>query len=155
MLTSGPPPAAPAHSIPSIPAIHLLTAAIIRSDDRLFFVSHNIGANDAREWRLARVAFQDSMSLYPSCTLDGRFLFEFYICHPADWRYNAVNQRYWLQFHGREDILHPSLSTDTHLVKNPPPAPGRLFLGVAISSASGRDLTRVPKPNSNIWETDE
>ncbi len=41
------------------------------------------------------------------------------------------------------------------LVKNPPPAPGRLFLGVASRSASGRDLTRVPKPNSNIWETDE
>ena len=34
------------------------------------------------------------------------------------------------------------------LVKNPPPAPGSLFLGVAIRSASGRDLTRVPKPNS-------
>ena len=31
------------------------------------------------------------------------------------------------------------------LVKNPPPAPGSLFLGVAIRSASGRDLTRVPK----------
>jgi hypothetical protein len=117
VLTTGPPPAAPAHSIPSVPAIHLLTAAIIKSNDRLFFVSHNIGANDAREWRLARVAFDDSISLYPSCTLDGRFLFEFYICHPADWRYNAVNQRYWIQFHGREDILHPSLSTDTHLVR--------------------------------------
>ncbi len=34
------------------------------------------------------------------------------------------------------------------LVKNPPPAPGSLFLGVAICSASGRDLTRVPKPNA-------
>ncbi len=31
------------------------------------------------------------------------------------------------------------------LVKNPPPAPGSLFLGVAIRSALGRDLTRVPK----------
>ncbi len=41
------------------------------------------------------------------------------------------------------------------LVKNPPPTPGKLFLGVASRSASGRDLTRVPKPNSNIWETDE
>jgi hypothetical protein len=34
------------------------------------------------------------------------------------------------------------------LVKNPPPAPGSLFLGVASRSASGRDLTCVPKPNS-------
>ena len=117
VLTTGPPPAAPNHPIPPIPAIHLLTAAIIRSTDRLFFVSHSIGANDAREWRLARVAFHDSVSIYPSCTLDGRFLFEFYICHPADWRYNAVNQRYWIQFHGREDMLHPSLTTETHLVR--------------------------------------
>jgi hypothetical protein len=41
------------------------------------------------------------------------------------------------------------------LVKNPPPAPDSLFLGVVSRSASGRDLTRVPKPNLNIWETDE
>jgi hypothetical protein len=57
------------------------------------------------------------MSIYPSCTLDCWFLFKFYICHPADWQYNAVNQRYWIQFHGREDITHPSLSTETHLVQ--------------------------------------
>ena len=113
---TGPPPAAPNHPILSIPAIHLLTAAIIRSTDCLFFVFHSIGANDARQWRLAWVAFNDSVSIYPSCKLDGRFLFEFYICNPANWRYNAVNQRCWIQFHGREDILHPSLTTDTHLV---------------------------------------
>jgi hypothetical protein len=47
--------------------------------------------------------------------LDGQFLFKFYICHPADWRYNAVNQRYWIQFHGRKDFTHPSLTTETHL----------------------------------------
>jgi len=117
VLTTGPPPAAPIHTVPSVPEIHLLTAAIIKSTDRLFFLSHNNGANDAREWRLARVAFSDSVSIYPSCTLDGRFLFEFYICHPTDWRYNAVNQRYWIQFHGREDIHHPTLSSETHLVR--------------------------------------
>ncbi len=91
---TGPPPAAPVHPIPAIPSIQLLVAAIIRSTDCLFFVSCKFGNNDAWEWRLAWVAFMDSMSLYPSCTLDGRFLFEFYICHPADWRHNAVNQRY-------------------------------------------------------------
>jgi hypothetical protein len=113
----GPPPAAPAHSIPTIPAIHLLTAAIISSSDKLFFVSHSIGANSSCEWHLARLAFNDSVSLYPSCTLDGQFLFNFYICHPSDWRYNAVNQRYWIQYHGREDIACPDLSTDTHLIR--------------------------------------
>ncbi len=39
-------------------------------------------------------------------------------------------------------------SSSIILVKNPPPAPGSLFLGVASHSASGRDLPRVPKPNS-------
>jgi hypothetical protein len=85
LLLTGLPPAAPTHSIPAIPSILLLVAAIVRSTDRLFFVSCKFGNNDAREWRLACVAFMDSMSLYPSCTLDGQFLFEFYICHPADW----------------------------------------------------------------------
>jgi hypothetical protein len=113
----GPPPAPPVHPVPSIPSIQLLVAAIVRSTDRLFFVSCKFGANDAREWRLARVAFIDSMSLYPSCTLNGRFLFEFYICHLADWRDNAVNQRYWLQLHGVDDLRHPRPASDTHLVR--------------------------------------
>jgi hypothetical protein len=117
VMMMGPPPAAPAHSIPMAPAIHLLTASIISSTNKLFFVSHSIGANNSSEWRLARIAFNDSVSLYPSYTLDGQFLFEFYICHPSDWRYNAVNQRYWIQFHGREDIMCPNLSTDTHLIR--------------------------------------
>jgi len=73
--------------------------------------------NTSREWRLVRLAFTDSVLLYPSCTLDGRFLFDFFICHPSDWRYNAVNQRYWLQYHGREDLACPDSSTDTHLVR--------------------------------------
>jgi hypothetical protein len=117
VLEMGPPPAAPAHSIPKLPAIHLLMAAIINSVDRLFFVSHSIGANTSREWRLVRIAFSDSMSLYPSCMLDGKFLFEFYICHPSDWRYNAVNQRYWIQYHGQNDIICPDLSSETHLIR--------------------------------------
>ena len=49
VLAMGPPPVAPAHSIPTLPAIHLLTAAIINSVDRLFFVSHSIGANTSCE----------------------------------------------------------------------------------------------------------
>jgi hypothetical protein len=104
VMATGPPPSAPNHVIPSIPAIHLLTASIICSIDRLFFVLHSIGSNDAREWRLVRAAFEDSISLYPSSTQDGQFLFEFYICHPSDWRYNAINQRYWLQYHDLLDI---------------------------------------------------
>ncbi len=58
LMATGPPPSAPHHVIPSIPAIHLLTASIICSIDRYFFVSHRIGSNDAREWQLVRVAFK-------------------------------------------------------------------------------------------------
>jgi hypothetical protein len=113
----GPPPALPVHPVLAIPSVPLLVAAIVRSTDRLFFVSCKFGANDAREWRLTRVAFMDSMSLYPLRTLDGRFLFEFYICHPADWRDNGVNQRYWLHFHGVDDLCYPHQTSDTHLVR--------------------------------------
>jgi hypothetical protein len=49
VLTMGPPPEAPAHSIPTLRAIHLLTATIINSVNRLIFVSHSIGANTSRE----------------------------------------------------------------------------------------------------------
>jgi hypothetical protein len=72
-----PPPAAPTQSMPMVPFILLLVAAIIQSNERLLFVLHKIGNNNAQEWHLAWVAFMDSMVLYPSCTLDGWFLFEF------------------------------------------------------------------------------
>ncbi len=112
----GPPPAAPVHPIPAVPSIQLLVAAIVRSTDHLFFVSCRFGDNNAQEWQLARVAFMDSMSLYPSCTLDGRFLFKFYIYHPADWRHNAVNQQYWLQLHSVDVLCFLYLALDTHLI---------------------------------------
>ena len=116
VLAMGPPPADPIHSIPKTPAIHLLTAAIINSVDRLFFVSHSIGAKKSREWRLVQISFSNLMLLYPSCMLDEKFLFEFYICHPSDWRYNAVNHHYWIQYHGQNDINCPTLSLETHLI---------------------------------------
>jgi hypothetical protein len=99
VMYTGPPPAAPTYPPPTIPALNILTRAIIQSRDRLFFISHSIGQNEAREWHLVRVAFEESMSSYPSCLQDGRFLLEFFICHPSDSRVNAVNQRYWLQYH--------------------------------------------------------
>ena len=117
VMTMGPSSSAPAHSIPTIPDIHLLLAAIIGSTNKLCFFSHIIGANTSCEWRLARIAFNDSVLFYPSCTLDGRFLFDFYICHPSDWRYNADNLPYWIQYHGQEGIVCPDLSTETHLIR--------------------------------------
>jgi hypothetical protein len=116
-LITGPPPAAPTHPIPAIPSILLLVVTIVCSTDHQFFVLCKFGNNNAREWRLARVVFLDLMSFYPLCTRDGRFLFEFYICHPADWQYNAINQRYWLQLHSMHDLASPCSTMDTHLVR--------------------------------------
>jgi hypothetical protein len=57
------------------------------------------------------------MTLRPTCLSDGRFLVEFFIAHSADVRYNAANQRFWLEYHKRGDLINPSLDTDTHLIR--------------------------------------
>ncbi len=117
VLNIGPPPAAPIHTIPTIPAIHSLTAAIIQSTDKLFFVSHSISCNDAHKWRLPRVALHDSMFLYPLCMQDGWYLFKFYICHSSGWHYSVINQHYWLKYHGLNDITTPQSSTNAYLIR--------------------------------------
>jgi hypothetical protein len=94
IMYTSPPPAAPSYSLPAIPALNILTRSIIQSSDRLFFISHSIGPNEACEWRLVQVAFEELMSSYPSCLQDGCFLLEFFICYPSDSHVNAVNQRY-------------------------------------------------------------
>ena len=42
----GPPPAAPNRSIPVIPSVDSLNAAMIFSEDRLFFISILFGTNN-------------------------------------------------------------------------------------------------------------
>ena len=54
----GPPPAAPNNGIPVIPSTDLLNAAMILSEDILFFISIPIGTNDVQEWRLAQLVFE-------------------------------------------------------------------------------------------------
>ncbi len=112
----GPPPSAPTFDTPKIPYISSLTTAIIRSADKLFFISNLIGSNEAQEWRLVGVAFQESMLLYPLWLQDGRFLVNFYICHPADSWYNVVNQCFWLQYHTDSKLHLPISMTETHLI---------------------------------------
>ncbi len=57
------------------------------------------------------------MSSFPACLQDGRFLLEFFICRPSDSRVNAVNQRYWLQYHTLSKLWSPLSSTETHLIR--------------------------------------
>jgi hypothetical protein len=114
---NGPPPAAPSTKPSTDPDIGTLATAIVRSRDKLFFISHSLGNARYREWRLVRVALDDSMSLHPSCLQDGKFLVEFYIPHSSDIRYNNLNQRYWLQYHSTTDIQTPTDYSRTHLVR--------------------------------------
>ena len=116
-LYHGPPPSLAITGPPSPPTLSSLVASIIASSDKLFFISHSLGNPTAREWRLVRVAFSDSTALSPSCLQDGRFLVEFYTLHYSDVRYNAINQRYWLQYHSPGDIHTPTSSTTTHLIR--------------------------------------
>jgi hypothetical protein len=108
MYTRPPPslplPAEPTN--PSSPSITTLAPLIISSTDKLFFIAHKIGTANCYEWRLVRVMFQDSVSLYPPCLQDGRFLVKFYMAHPADARYNAINQCYWLQYRDHNSPSH-------------------------------------------------
>ena len=48
---------------------------------------------------------------------DGRFLVEFYVGHPADKRYNAKNQRFWLEYHPIVEIANPHRNWTTHLIR--------------------------------------
>ena len=81
-------------SSPSLPLIAPLVASLLSSIDRLFFISHRVPGSGVTEWSLVRVAMRDSLREHPNCTQDGRFLVDFYTCHPKDKLFNAVNQRY-------------------------------------------------------------
>lgn len=119
---TGPPPAPPAapDSAPTdaVPPTPSLVASIIASLDKLFFVAVKIGSGcDVSEWRLVRVALADSLALYPSCLQDCRFLVDFYILHPADVRFNAINQRYWIQYHPHQDGGSNAALDESHLIR--------------------------------------
>ena len=83
----------------------VLAQQIIKSTDKLFFISNGIGAGDVREWLLVRVALEATMASYLLCLVDGRYLVDFYISHPSDYWYSVINRRFWLQYHSQDDIL--------------------------------------------------
>jgi hypothetical protein len=116
-LYTGPPPPPPTCPNPfAIPPASTLAKQIIESVDKLFFISWKIGMN-IREWRLVRVALHATTTSYPSCFDDGKYIVDFYTSHPSDSRMNAVNQRFWLRYHSRPDLMGPCSSSDTHLIR--------------------------------------
>jgi hypothetical protein len=116
VMYNDPPPSLPIASKPEplTPTISTLAPLIISSTDKLFFIAHKIGTADCHEWRLVRVAFQDSISLYPSCLQDKRFLVDFYTAHLANACFNAINQHFWLQYHDRNATTFKTM--DAHLI---------------------------------------
>ena len=76
-----------------------------------------MGTNDVREWRLIQLDYESSVRRSPSCIETGKFLCDFYISHPSDWRFTAINQRFWLQHFKEADLLHPDQAHESHLIK--------------------------------------
>ena len=115
--TGGPPPLAPEYSSPTIPPATILAQQIIASSDKLFFISNSIGSGDVQEWLLVPVAFTATMSLYFSCLVDGHYLVDFYLPDPSNFRFNAINKQFWLQYHSHDDIVGPTNSANTHYIQ--------------------------------------
>ena len=113
----GPPPPVQAPPAPKVPLIGPLVANILASKDKLFFISHKIPGSEISEWALVRIDLQLSVKAHPAAVQDGRFLAQFYTCHPADKRYNAINQRYWLEYHPRYELASPARNKHTHLIR--------------------------------------
>ena len=64
-----------------------------------------------------RIALPDSLREHPNGVLDGQFLVGFYTCHPKDKAFNAVNQRYWLEYHPFREMPNPMRLRTTHLLR--------------------------------------
>jgi hypothetical protein len=116
ILYHGPPPSLAVPKPPSTLILSTLVAAIIALFHQLYFISHSLGNPTTHEWRLVRVTLSNSTALSPSCLQDGRILVEFYTLHHANIQFNAINQRYWLQYYSLGDMSTPSSSMTTHLI---------------------------------------
>ena len=77
----GPPPP-PVKAPPPfrVPEIGPLTASILTSTDKLFFIAHKIPGSDVSEWALVRINLPLSVQAHPAALQDGRFLAQFYTC---------------------------------------------------------------------------
>ena len=103
-------------SITPTPTLARLAAKLISSTSRLFFVSWAYPTATRREWHLVRVNLDSSISYNPDCLHNGRFLVEFFVCHPRDLHLHPRNQRWWLEYHASSELarLHEG---DYHLLR--------------------------------------
>jgi hypothetical protein len=93
-----------------------IVADLVRSEDKLFFISYAPERNQERkEWKLVQINFhKQSLQQYPNCLQDGRFLIEFFMEHHRDKHIDTCNRRYWLECHKTNS--HKSLSVDYYIL---------------------------------------
>ena len=112
-----PPSPTPTPATPIVPDIIDLTANLFASTDKLFFIAHKIPGSDITEWHLVQVDLTLSLQEHPSAFQDGKFLVNFFTCHPSDKFFNASNQRYWLEYHPKMEEPNPGRHRSTHLIR--------------------------------------
>eukprot|EP01082_Thalassiosira_pseudonana_P008343 g7453.t1 g7453 contig24:661092-664348(-) len=113
---------------PPVPCAARIAALITQSTDKLFFIAYTLPNTYRCEWYLTRVAFADSIALHPQCLEDGKYLMDFFICHPNDMCDHPLNQRFWLEYHNHNDVarlhsgeyhvLRPDKDADNYALEN-------------------------------------
>jgi hypothetical protein len=101
---------APAISTPQ------LIAAIVKSEDKLFFIAHAATATAGRkEWKLVQVKFSKSIQQQPACLKNGRFLVDFYMEHHQDGAPDIQDRLFWFEYH--RSNAHKTISTRYHILQ--------------------------------------
>ena len=107
------------------PKINVLHAYLLHSRDQLFFIYNRVLDTSLYEWKLVQIAYEYTMQFHLNCLQDGMFLVDFYIMHPEDKDYSAINQQYRLEYHRKQDIHHYNHALSYHLLK--PKRDSRLY----------------------------
>eukprot|EP00978_Attheya_sp_CCMP212_P035800 scaffold157897_cov33-Attheya_sp.AAC.1 len=102
---------------------------IIKSKDKLFFITYSRPDKHRKEWKLVQLDFECSMKLYPNCLQDGKFIVNFYIQHHNGDKLHITDRRFWLEYHQAEHSK--MLSLNYHIIQ-----PSK----VSVQIASSRSL---------------
>ena len=90
---------------PVLPTLGDLTAKLLASDDKLFFISHMISGSSVSN--LVQADLQVTLWEHPYTFQDGRFLVNLFTCHPNDNYFHAFNHQYWLEYHPMLEAPNP------------------------------------------------
>eukprot|EP00984_Skeletonema_dohrnii_P006306 scaffold2258_cov84-Skeletonema_dohrnii-CCMP3373.AAC.7 len=105
----------PSPAVPTASALHI---QIIRSTSKLFFISCPVtGCPSTSEWHLVRVNLEATHFHNPECGVNGKYLVDFYIPHPSDSYYNALNMRFWLEYHKTSSYVTTADRRTCHLIR--------------------------------------